>query len=91
MENQMMYGKWQPMDSAPRGGFDDKVLLLIEGKDGERSVHIGYFDRQEHQKRPKPYWRLSDVEFLGVGWIRENQPIAWMPLPSTEDFDGEAA
>ena len=81
MLTSLEYGKWQPMDSAPRDGT--QILLLIKRTTGtRRSVEMGRYEADNHSKNPRPYWVRLTSEY--VGEMRSNQPLAWMALPSTD-------
>jgi len=72
---------WLPIETAPTtplaGEFSNPRVLLLR-EDGE--IGIGYYDSDKYVKRPKPYW-TDDRNFLGIRWMRDSKPIAWMPLP----------
>jgi hypothetical protein len=76
------HGKWQPMESAPKDGT--RVLVLIDqvGTRG-RSVWTARWDDSRYAKKPRPYWSW-DWKGADVQEMRNNPPIAWMPLPPTE-------
>jgi hypothetical protein len=83
MLTNLEYGKWQPMESAPRDGA--LILLLIEKKitsGTSRAVEMGRYDEDKLSKKPKPYWSRLTSEYTSE--MRSNQPLAWMALPSTD-------
>jgi hypothetical protein len=84
MLTNLEFGKWQPMESAPKDG---EILLLTEettptGK--RRRVEMGRCNDDRHARKPKPFWEQISRRHLGLVFMRKNPPIAWMPLPSTE-------
>jgi hypothetical protein len=84
MFTSLEFGKWQPMESAPK---DREILLLTEEttSTGKRlCVDLARYTDDKHAKKPSPFWDLISRRHLGLVVMRARPPIAWMPLPSTE-------
>lgn len=68
---------WQPIETAPKDGR--KILLSFDG-----SVTVGYWDINEYNKKPKPFWNHSE-HWRGVAWTRACQPKYWMQIKEPPD------
>jgi len=66
--------EWQPIETA----LKDVDILLYTKNIG---IVRGKWDDQEFHKNPKPYWSNDRCMLLGVGFVRNDQPTHWMPLP----------
>ena len=71
-----MINGWSPIDTAP---LNKRILLAYS--DGR--VTIGKWDDDRFSKRPKPFWNMVD-SFMGIRWMRDNSPIAWLGIPKYE-------
>ena len=75
---------WQPMETAPKiegkKSWDQPHFMAYFGK----TLCEGYFDPDEHAKKPKPFWNTSA---LRISDARANQPVAWQPLPQPPAFN----
>jgi len=62
---------WRGIESAPRSGG-----VLLTWADG--SVSFGRYDHERNYKNPRP---MFVGHHRGTQWMRDNQPIAWQPMP----------
>jgi hypothetical protein len=65
-----------PMDSAPRDGT--RILVFHKCHFAPRWV-IASWDKDEHHKNPRPYFRIAGA--YGVRDSRDAELVAWLPLP----------
>jgi hypothetical protein len=69
---------WQPMSTAPktdgRPSYDQPRFMAYFGD----TLCEGYYDPDEHASRPRPFWNTAALRIQDA---RNNQPIAWKPLP----------
>lgn len=67
---------WLPIESAPRDGT--RILAAFDERKSNR-VDVVVWEKNLGEKG---YFKSFIVEFVsGVGHMKRNQPIAWMPLP----------
>lgn len=64
---------WRGMDDTAQNG--EQVLLTW----ADGSVTFGRYDRKPYHKNPRP---MFVGHYRGVQWMRDNQPIAWRPMPT---------
>ena len=75
-----MYGKWQPMEIAPKDGTP--VLALLGP-----FVYIVFWSDHPDLKHDHPWWEQGHAEWENGKWIGYHEhfyaasPTHWMPLP----------
>lgn len=67
---------WQPIETAPKDGT---CILVFPAIFSGQTVAIASWDRDEHSRKPRPFWRHDS--FAGVSMSRANQPTHWMSMP----------
>ena len=72
--------EWTQIEEAPKDGT--RVLLFRPGAVDWTKRIIGSWERDQHAKNPRPYWR-NDLELLLTKKeARLHQPTHFMPLPA---------
>lgn len=64
---------WLPMETAPK----DRAVVL---RRADGNTGTGFYDDQRFNRKPRPYWK-DDRKYLGVDWMRKNEPTGWMEIP----------
>lgn len=79
-----MIGVWLPIETAPK---NKRILLGYEKIlfNGINSV-CGHWDDDRHANNPRPFWTHDMYRLKSLREIREQQPVAWMPLPEAPIF-----
>ncbi len=75
--------EWRSMESAPKDGSE--FLFLLE----RDAIVVGHWDPDKYARKPRPYW-TNQRDFFRTSRARENQPIAWQPLPAPPKQEGHA-
>ena len=70
---------WQDIGTAPKDGT--RILVWSPIWNDGRPV-FAQWDRDQHSKNPRPFWRTDTERFDGRDALRNKPPKWWMPAPS---------
>ena len=66
---------WLPIENAPK---DEKLLAFFDGWGAQRASYVN----DQYASKPCPYWCPDAWRNYGLGKVRKNQPMLYMPLPA---------
>jgi len=67
---------WRKIETAPKDGTE--ILLYDRNR---KNRYIGYWEIQEHNTRPQPYWH-NCCTYRDIMYQRTYPPTHWQPLPT---------
>lgn len=75
----MVY-QFEPIETAPRDGTRIQLYYPAESPYRDERKIVGAWSRDQHARKPRPYWTNDQERLWGVRDLRDNPPTHWAPL-----------